>query len=999
MNWKKIIVSSFLFITGSITAQQGIQEASDKAQSVFNQQRNNSIPTFSPTLYVDPFIGTGGTGHTFPGAVAPFGMIQLSPDTHFHGWEGCSGYHYEDTVIYGFSHTHLSGTGIEDYCDLLLVPQLGKPKWTPAYLSPKGYALPLNHQNEKASPGFYSVKFPEQGIEAELVAGKRTGFHTYRFLRKGQRSILIDLDHRDKVLEANWKVNGKNQVVGKRISAAWSKNQHFYFCVETSINFKKAKKITKNGQHKLLLIFPKNTKEIIVKVGISFTDEQGAQENLKQELNHWDTQRLFAETTKSWNKELSKIVVSTENPELMKTFYTALYHTMIAPNLFSDVDGRYRGLDGTVHQLDKGENQYSVFSLWDTYRGLHPLFALIDHKRTNAFINTFLRQHEQSGDLPVWELAAEETDCMIGYHSVSVIADAYLKGIQDFDATKALKAMVSTAKNEKHGKSNYRKLGFVNAAEEPEAVSKTLEYAYDDFCISAMAKAMGVDSTTKEFEKSSFNFVNVFDPNSTFMRARRDGTWFSPFDPYEVNFNYTEANSWQYSFYVPQYPKHFANLLGGKDSLEAKLDALFENKRPMTGRNQADITGLIGQYAHGNEPSHHIAYLYNYTNSPHKRNIYLDSIMRHFYTNKPDGLAGNEDCGQMSAWYVLNSLGFYPLAPGKPEYEVGRPLFEAATIYLENGKTIQIRATKNSPRNKFVEGVKWNGAIQGHILNHNDLAQGGTLEFEMSLSPNVQNDVETKTQFFNVSWPEKWTPAPFIVNENTVFEDKMKVGLDVLKIDTYELPFIFYQLDSLSSWETYEKPFFINKNTELKFRAQRRTTQGSIGNGPILTAFLAKKESNIDLQLHTPYSNQYAASGESALVDGLRGGADYRTGNWQGFWEKDVHTTLTLNDSKSYKSIGLSILQDQAAWIFYPSKWTVEISEDGQNFQSVGEQIIGRKVIRSTGRERKEVWIDFPENTKIKSVRLKIENAGTLPSWHESTGQPSWIFIDEILLK
>jgi predicted alpha-1,2-mannosidase len=991
------LFSLIYFIGFSQTPQ--IQQSSDKAQGVFEQQRTSQIPTFSPSLYVNPFIGTGGAGHTFPGATAPFGMIQLSPDTHFHGWEGCSGYHYEDSIIYGFSHTHLSGTGIEDYCDLLLVPQLGKPKIQPGYLTEKGYGQRFKHENEKATPGFYAVQFPESGIDVELIAGERSGFHVYRFKNKGRRTLLIDLDHRDKVLEADWTVHGKNQITGKRISSSWSKNQHFYFCLETSVPFSKVRTFKQNGQHKLLLHFPKKTSEIIVKVGMSFTNEAEATRNLEAEIPHWNPAQLRAETTKKWNKELSKIMVSTENPDQLTTFYTALYHTMIAPNVFSDVSGTYRGMDGKIQQLPADDKQYSVFSLWDTYRALHPLFALIDHERTNQFVRTFLRQFEQSGDLPVWELAAQETDCMIGYHSVSVIADAYNKNIRDFDEKKALQAMVSTAKNKAHGKPTYRQLGFVNASEEPESVSKTLEYAYDDFCIAEMAKSMKVDSTAKEFEKSSFNFINVFDPSTKFMRARRGGSWFSPFDPTEVNFNYTEANSWQYSFYVPHYPEHFAQLLGGKDSLEAKLDALFKNQKGLTGRNQADITGLIGQYAHGNEPSHHIAYLYNYTNNPFKAQIYLDSIMRHFYRNAPDGLAGNEDCGQMSAWYVFSSLGFYPMSPGKPEYELGRPMFQAATIYLENGKTIQMKAPKNNAKNKFVKSVKWNGVALNNTLSHLDMMKGGTLEFEMGEEPLVIANSENSSQNFEIQWPEKWTPAPYVVNEERVFEDRMKLGLDVIRLDTNDLQFIFYQLDSLSDWQTYERPIIINKTTDLQFRAQRRTPKGSIGNGPIIQALLSKGNKELTLQLHTPFENQYAASGENALIDGVRGGIDYRTGDWQGFWDKDVQATVTFDTPKKMQAFGISLLQDQAAWIFFPHSWTVEISENGTDFREIGSQSIANPAINTEVRERKEIWMDLKTEKSIQAIRFTLKHVEKLPNWHLNPGQPSWIFADEVLIK
>ncbi|MBM3186923.1 MAG: GH92 family glycosyl hydrolase, partial [Bacteroidetes bacterium] len=590
--------------------------------STFGQNETNYCK------FVNPFIGTGGHGHTYPGASAPFGMIQISPDTRRDDWDGCSGYHYSDSIIYGFSQTHLSGTGVPDYCDLLIVPQSGKAKVI-SKLENKvtGYGSRFSHSDEKASPGYYEVYLKDENVKVRLTAGKRSGLHEYTFLnQKGKRYLLLDADPRDKVISANFNVISKNQISGHRISNGWAKEQHFYFYMETSVPFLKSKKIFTKGRHKLLLTFPKIPEKVLVKIAISAVDEEGAKNNLS-ELSFLDQykdkpndffKKFKEKNQKIWEEELSKIRIESVDENKKPIFYTALYHSFLAPNLFSDSDGRYRGRDNQIHQTSTNINQYSVFSLWDTYRGTHPLFTLVQQKKTNEFIQTFLNQFDQGGDLPVWELAGNETECMIGYHSVSVIADAYLKGIRDFDLENALKAMVATAKFDELGKKQFRDQGFISSNDEPESVSKTLEYSYDDFCISQLAKALGKDSIYQAFNKSSFNFINLFDPSTKFMRARRGAQWYGPFDPAEVNFNYTEANSWQYSLYAPQHIETLSNLIGGKDSLENWLDRLFTNKSSLAGREQADITGLIGQYAHGNEPSHHMAYLYNYTNAPHK---------------------------------------------------------------------------------------------------------------------------------------------------------------------------------------------------------------------------------------------------------------------------------------------------------------------------------------------------------------------------------------------
>ncbi len=602
-----------------------LKRASDKAQNVIAPKRNNVFAE-DKLQYVNPFIGTGGHGHTYPGASAPFGMMQLSPDTRHDGWDGCSGYHYSDDLIYGFSHTHLSGTGVSDYGDLLIVPQHGSPRLDPGYAVEDGYGSHFSHDNETATPGFYSVQLEEPEIDVRLASATRAGIHEYTFNKeKGKKFILIDLDHRDRIIASDINAVDKNTVEGFRISKAWAERQEFYFHLKTNIPFQKAKLVLKKGRHKMLLTFPKNTEKVVLTVGISAVDIEGAKANLAAEIPHFDLDKVKRETEKLWRKELLKVQFQSDDKDVMTNFYTGLYHSFLNPNTFSDVDGRYRGYDGAIHHLPRdSKNNYTVFSLWDTYRATHPLFTLTQVQRTNDFIRTFLRQFEQKGTLPIWELAGNETGCMIGYHSVSVIADAYTKGIDSYDAKSAINAMIQTSRRDELGKIEYGSQGFLGVSNEPESVSKTLEYAYNDFCISQMIDAYqtnssnSMESDLKAYRKRSMNFINVFDPSTKFMRARRSANWFSPFDPAEVNFNYTEANSWQYSLYTPHAVGVHTELLGGKDSLEAWLDRLFATQSNLSGRHQVDITGLIGQYAHGNEPSHHMAYLYNYTNAPEK---------------------------------------------------------------------------------------------------------------------------------------------------------------------------------------------------------------------------------------------------------------------------------------------------------------------------------------------------------------------------------------------
>lgn len=653
---------AFLFFIPIVLNAQvnELKKASDRAHSLINPPRN-----IDPNLlsYVNPFIGTGGHGHTFPGATVPFGMVQLSPDTRMEGWDGCGGYHYSDSIIHGFSHTHLSGTGVPDYADLLITPVCGTYPSVPSYLSGATYGSRFDHKTEGASPGRYEVHLIDGNIDVILTATQRAGIHKYNFKGKGKRYIVLDLDYRDKVLDAGFTINGKQEITGYRKSEGWAKLQHFYFALKSSVPFIKAEQITSEGKHLLVLHFDKKVTQIELRVGISAVDEEGARKNLLHETEGLGFDKLTDNAKNSWQIELSKIQVESNNLTQKTIFYTALYHTMMAPNIFSDVDGRYRGRDFQIHTIEQKIPQYTVFSLWDTYRATHPLFTIIDQKRTNAFIHTFLRQYKQGKDLPVWELAGNETECMIGFHSASVIADAYVKGINNFPTEEALKAMIFTSNINEYGKTLFRDYGLISSDWESESVSKALEYSYDHWCIAQMARALGKTEIAATHDRLGLNFINHFDPNSKFMRARRGAQWVYPFNPTEVNFNYTEANSWQYSLYAPQQPNLLTNLIGGKKALSAWLDQLFSTSSSLSGREQADITGLIGQYAHGNEPSHHMAYMYNYSATPWKTQVYVDSIQRSMYHNAPDGLSGNEDCGQMSAWYVLSALGFYPLLP------------------------------------------------------------------------------------------------------------------------------------------------------------------------------------------------------------------------------------------------------------------------------------------------------------------------------------------------
>jgi predicted alpha-1,2-mannosidase len=996
---KKYAFLVFLFVVSSTSFGQNksienLKQNSDKARTVLSKKDlNNFNKLKSKTLLVNPFIGTGGHGHTYPGASAPFGMMQLSPDTRNDGWDGCGGYHYDDSIIYGFSHTHLSGTGVSDYADLLITPQVGKPKLYPKFEKEGGYGHSFAHESEKAAPGFYSVLLYEQQIRAEMTVDVHSGLHKYTFLGKDDNKyLLLDLDYRDKVLSADFKTIGNNSLEGHRVSKAWAEEQHFYFYLESNVDWTKAKRIFSQGRHKLLLKFPKNTKEIILRVGISAVDTEGAKKNLNSEIDGFDFNAQRAKVNRFWEKELSKIYFHSEEYETNVIFYTALYHSYLNPNTFSDVDGRYRGMDKNIHQLaDKNDKHYTVFSLWDTFRATHPLFTITQQEKTNQFIRTFLRMDEQQNDLPVWELAGNETECMIGYHSVSVIADAFTKGIIEFDSEKALAAMISTSKDSAYSKAFYAKNGYLSLDIEPESVSKILEYAYDDFCISKMARKMGHESIAEEYIIRSMNFINHFDPTTQFFRARRGGLWMSPFRPDEVNFNFTEANAWQYSLFAPHAVDVLIDLHSGKKALENHLDKMFTANSETSGRNQADITGLIGQYAHGNEPSHHMAYLYNYVDRADKTQLYLDSILYNLYQNAPDGLSGNEDCGQMSSWFVLSALGLYQIAPGNPVYDIGRPLLSEGEITLENGKTFVIRAINQSKANKYVQKIELNGStLFRRRISHEEIMNGGELIFTMGNTP-----AENATPILDGLPAYKgFTPIPHFVAENRIF--------DSVQIVDFNLPLpargsfqIEYKVGDLN-WETFIKPIYIHGTMSIEARTLNLMTNQY---SATVKVDFVKKNDDLSIKLITPFTLPYASSGENALIDGIQGNEEFRTGDWQGFYGFDVKAEIQFKEPKTDFVVSVGMLEDLKSWIFYPEAITIEISKDGINFVEYKTKrlVLASTQYRQPGTHRTEMPIEVKET--VKAIRVVVKNVGNCPTWHLGAGNPSWIFLDEIVIR
>lgn len=721
--------------------------------------------------YVNLYIGTGGHGHTYPGAVVPHGMIQPSPDTRIYEWDACSGYYYADTSINGFSHTHLSGTGCGDYGDVLIMPTIGKQEIHSLGEESQqlAYASPFLHEKELIEPGYYSVYLERYRVLAELTATERAAIHRYTFPKADDAGFIVDLDYslqRQKNEEMQLEVISDTEIRGRKKTVYWAFDQYINFYMKFSKPFTHtlvtdSMALNPDGPleptAKVLLQFATaNDEEVLVKVGISAVDMDGARKNVEQEIPEWNFNEVRKTAYAKWNNYLGKIDIECDDKDQRTTFYTAMYHTGVQPNLFTDADGRYLGMDLKIHQGSVEDPIYTIFSLWDTFRAYHPLMTIIDPEMNESFIRSLIQKQREGGILPMWELAGNYTGTMIGYHAVSVIADAYVKGNRNFDVEEAYKACLRVAEYNISGikcpdlvlphlmpQAKYwkNKIGYVPCDKDNESVAKGLEYAYNDWCISVMAEAMGDEFNNKKYKAFAKAYQIYFDASTGFMRGLdSEGNWRTPFNPRASthrNDDYCEGTAWQWSWFVPHDVNGLVETMGGKAAFTAKLDSLFLADSSLDGEEvSVDISGLIGQYAHGNEPSHHIAHLYNYVGEPYKTQEVVDSVLHTLYMNDPDGLSGNEDCGQMSAWYILNSMGFYQVCPGKPVYSIGRPLFPKATIKLADHKEFQIITYNNSRTNKYVQRMVMNGQeLKEPFFTHQQLMNGGVLEIYMDSNP------------------------------------------------------------------------------------------------------------------------------------------------------------------------------------------------------------------------------------------------------------------------
>lgn len=746
----KYIILLILFIGLSSSCTKKINQNTNREESLVK--------------YVDPFIGTGGHGHTYPGATVPFGMLQVSPINGISNWDWCSGYHYSDSIVVGFSHLSLSGTGIGDLADILFMPINKEVNLSEMPISRDSltYKSTYSHSNEKASPGYYQVFLEDHNVNVELTTSLRTAFHKYTFSETDKQSVVIDLGFAinwDKATETSLQIEDEFTISGYRFSKGWAKNQKVFFVAKFSKPIVKHqlfadKKVIEGSSAKgiktaLQVLFKENeSRELLAKVSVSSVSIDNAKDNLDSNGFNFESVKTQAENT--WEEALSKIKIESTVDSLKTIFYTAMYHAQLAPVTFSDKNGQFRKENDSIVTANN-YTAYSTLSLWDTFRAEHPLLTLIAPDKVSDITNTMLEYYETKKILPVWTLYGNETNTMTGYHSIPVIVEAYLKGIKGFDAEKAYEAMKTTMMQDERGLNHYKKYGYIPYNLLDESVTITLEYAYDDWCIAQMAKALGKVNDYKFFLNRSKAYQYLFDAETGFMRGKSENgkSWHEPFDPKYSNHrehtDYTEGNAWQHSWFVPHNVKNLVSIHGGNEIFTNRLEQLFTESSEITGSNvSADISGLIGQYAHGNEPSHHIAYLFNHANQPWRTQYWSRHIMDTQYNTTPNGLSGNEDCGQMSAWYVFSSMGLYPMNPASTNYEIGSPIFEKSVINISEGKTFIIEAENVSEKNIYIQSATLNDKrFNQTTVSHKSILSGGTLHFVMGDAPNENWGINT----------------------------------------------------------------------------------------------------------------------------------------------------------------------------------------------------------------------------------------------------------------
>lgn len=935
--------------------------------------------------YVNPIIGTGGTGHTFPGATRPFAMVQLSPDTRIdNSWEGCSGYHYNDDTIYGFSHTHLSGTGCSDLGDISFMPAYDQD-YPGNILERDSVFSTFSHLNEKAEAGYYSVVL-DNGIKAELTSTQRTGLQKYTFSKPGGVWIILNLKHRDELLEGSIKSTSVTTYQGLRRSKAWATDQRVYFCFELSKRPEDVVITSYNGgQSKAGFYFKvQEGEELIVKTALSNVSETGARLNMERELTGRDFETVKKESQNAWENELQKIKVYGGSRQDLEKFYTALYHCMIHPSVISDADSTYRGRDGLIHKASWG-HYYSIFSLWDTYRALHPLLNMIEPSISRDFIMTFMAQAKESGHLPMWELWGNETHCMIGVHSIPVILDAYRQRVIDKQILADIyPAIQADLIENRDGLPIFRTKGYLETNDEHESVSKTLEYAFDFWCAAEIAKELDDKLNYGVYQKLGFGGLNLLDPATMLVRPRKNGNFISPFDPREINNYFTEGNSWQYSYYFPQF---FNGSLQIEDSMAERI---FKQDSKMTGRTQADVTGIIGQYAHGNEPSHHIPYLLENKS----RQKIVKQICRTLYGNNEEGLCGNDDCGQMSAWYVFSAMGFYPVCPGTNRYYWGNMLFDSVRIEPQNLRIFKDLPSANEEL--FIGAVPISAATIPPTTND---------FFELK---HYRRKVAEEKMIFR----EPYDIVPYFKSYNVFTAPLMEPKKETLTVSHYyaSLPGRFDHAFLLMS-KLREEPLSLNSTTKLTaddsviyvFRSSFKGSSSDKNESYVIhfsstyTRYIANYK--YGLQLLSTYNKQYSAGGDSGIIDGLYGTENWKLGGWQGYQGTDFNCILDLKKAKSVHKIAFNCLQDTRSWILFPKEVKVWGSTNGKKYTYLGNSV---NLISDSTTDKpiiQRLQIKPGSKKKYRYLKITAVNYGKLPDWHPGKGFDAFIFVDEIVVE
>lgn len=876
---------------------------------------------FNVDDYVDPFIGTGGHGHTYPGAFLPYGMVQISPDTRTEGWDACSGYHYSDDSIVGFSHTHLSGTGCADLADILVYPGTGAAKVEDGVVvrMPVGFS----HGREKASCGYYSVRLGN--IQAELTATRRAGVHRYTFPADGKPHYLIfDLLHtvaEEIIEETSLSRESDNVISGYRRTTGWTPGQEIHFSAEFSEPFKTVDLVSDS---QAIVIFPEETASVTLAVGISAVSVDNAALNRETEVPELDFDKVRLNAENEWRKALSTIKVSGSSRKNRKIFYTALYHSMAAPNLMSDVNGDYIRMDGTKSNVGKDGSHWSAFSLWDTFRTWHPLQTLTDTTFVREMVVSLLDMYESSGELPIWPLWSGETGTMIGYHSVSVIADAYLRGVRGFDAEYALNAMVRSSQINKKGSPLYMEYGYVPADVRRESVSLTLEYAYDDWCIARMAETMGRTDIAEEYYGRALNYINVFDGSTGFFRGKmRDGSRTEPFNIFSTGRDYTEATPWHYRFFVPHDVNGLVNLFGGTPQFISALDDLFTVTSDEMSLDVEDVSGFLGQYAHGNEPGHNFAYLYSYVGQAWKTQRLTRRLLEEMYTDGPDGIIGNEDCGQMSAWYICSALGLYPVCPGTGEFVLTAPLFSEASIRLANGRELVITAD-NPEHNMYIESVSLNGRpLDSIFVTYDQLMEGGELHFTLRNTP-VEDSGLTRPYSMT---PDHTVSPPYTTSPFCLFDGILDFNL-VTVTPGSEIRYTTDGSEPNDKSAIYVEPLRLNATTTISARAFKQ------GYTPSSTVtFKATRAEYISGLPETGHRNSVAYKfheGVFSSVAEMAGSPVTRTGTMP----VPSIDEAGLEDHFGYEFEGYINVPEKDVWEFYTK------SDDGSKLYIDGIEVV-----------------------------------------------------------